>query len=73
MQERRDHGVVWVLEQRFARPVSVQPGLSDGLTTEIVSGDIHEGEPVVIGDAPAGEDEGEASPFAPRIFGGGRR
>jgi HlyD family secretion protein len=69
----RDHGVVWVLEQRFARPVSVQPGLSDGLTTEIVSGDIHEGEPVVIGDAPAGEDEGEASPFAPRIFGGGRR
>jgi HlyD family secretion protein len=68
-----DRGSVWVQEKRFVRRVAVQVGLSDGLTTEIRSGDVHEGEPVVIGESTGAEDEGEASPFAPRVFGGGRR
>jgi HlyD family secretion protein len=68
-----DRGRVWVAEKRFARPVAVELGLSDGLTTEIRSGDVHEGEPVVVGESARAESEGEASPFAPRLFGGGRR
>jgi HlyD family secretion protein len=71
--EAPDRGSVWVAENRFARPVAVQVGLSDGLTTEITSGDVHEGEPVVVGESAVTEGEGEASPFAPRPFGGGRR
>jgi len=68
-----DRGWVWVAEKRFVRPVAVQVGLSDGLTTEITSGDVHEGQPVVLGESAGAEGEGEASPFAPRLFGGGRR
>jgi HlyD family secretion protein len=68
-----DRGWVWVAEKRFVRPVAVQVGLSDGLSTEITNGDLHEGEPVVVGESGAQEGEGEASPFAPRPFGGGRR
>ena len=68
-----DRGRVWVAEKRFVRPVAVELGLSDGLTTEITGGDVHEGEPVVVGESARTESEGEASPFAPRLFGGGRR
>jgi HlyD family secretion protein len=68
-----DHGEVWVAEKRFVRPVAVQVGLSDGLTTEIASADLAEGTPVVVGERAVTEGEGEASPFAPRLFGGGRR
>ena len=71
--EAPDRGWVWVAEKRFVRPVAVQVGLSDGLTTEITSGDVHEGQPVVVGESAGAEGEGEASPFAPRLFGGGRR
>jgi HlyD family secretion protein len=67
------HGSVWVAEKRFVRPVAVQVGSSDGVTTEIASADVHEGEPVVVGEIAAAEGEGETSPFAPRLFGGGRR
>jgi HlyD family secretion protein len=68
-----DRGWVWVVEKRFVRPVAVQIGLSDGLTTEIASGALHEGDAVVVGDRAPVEGEGEASPFTPRLFGGGRR
>jgi HlyD family secretion protein len=68
-----DRGLVWVAAKRVVRPVPVQVGLSDGLTTEITSGDLREGEPLVVGERAATEGEGEASPFAPRLFGGGRR
>jgi HlyD family secretion protein len=66
-------GWVWVAEKRFVRPVAVKPGLTDGLATEIVGGVLHDGEPVVIGESSVAEAGGEASPFAPRLFGGGRR
>jgi HlyD family secretion protein len=68
-----DRGQVWVAEKRFVRPVAVEIGLSDGLATEIMRGDVHEGEPLVVGESARAEGEGETSPFAPRLFGGGRR
>jgi HlyD family secretion protein len=64
---------VWLPEKRFVRPVAVQVGLSDGLTTEIAGGDVHAGDPVVIGESTGAEGDSEASPFTPRPFGGGRR
>ena len=68
-----NRGRVWVAEGLLVRTVAVQVGLSDGLTTEIAGGDVREDQPVVVGARAGAEDEGEASPFAPRPFGAGRR
>lgn len=68
-----DRGRVWVAERALVRPVDVQIGPSDGLATEVTSGDLQEGALVVIGERTGTSSEGEASPFAPRLFGGGRR
>lgn len=68
-----DRGLVWVAAERFVRPVPVQIGASDGLTSEIGSGALHAGDAVVVGERAVAEGEGEASPFTPRLFGGGRR
>jgi len=68
-----DRGWLWVAEKRVVRPVAVEPGLTDGLTTEVAGGDLREGAPVVVGEVAPAEGGDEASPFAPRLFGGGRR
>jgi HlyD family secretion protein len=64
-------GTVWILGDQGPIPVTVRVGLSDGTITEI-SGEIHEGDSVIVGDAPAGGQAGAArSPFTPQL--GGRR
>jgi HlyD family secretion protein len=67
-----DRGVVWVPEKGFVRPVEVRLGLSDGLQTEVVGGELAEGQQVVVGEELPAEAEGATSPFAPRMFGGKR-
>jgi HlyD family secretion protein len=48
---------LWVLRGARPEPVQVRPGLTDGTMTEIISGDVNEGDAVVIeamsGDEPA--------------------
>ncbi|MGZ3449186.1 MAG: efflux RND transporter periplasmic adaptor subunit [Polyangiales bacterium] len=39
---------VWVLRDGMAHPVRVTVGVTDGTTTEVVSGDLHEGDEVII-------------------------
>ncbi len=61
----------------FVRPLTVKVGLTDGLKTEIAAGgDLIERSQVVVGQAEAGEGEGEmasagqagtASPFLPDL------
>lgn len=63
---------LWVLEDGRIRPLKVTVGLNDGVSTEIVSGDLREGMEVVTGatqvavaeaaDAP----ENAGSPFLPK-------
>jgi HlyD family secretion protein len=67
-----DRGLLWVVDKHQVRPLTVQSGLSDGITTEILGGELREGDAVVIGEIRKEEGEGEASPFAPRLFGGRR-
>lgn len=64
-----DHGTLWVWERKTLRKVDVRTGLTDGLSTEIVAGDIGEGQLVVVGQAATAET-GTSNPFTPNIFGG---
>ncbi len=71
-------GVVWVPSGAFVQPIRVRIGLSDGSMTEIQSEELKEGNPVVVGEErkeatnrEAPSSASPASPFAPRLFGGG--
>jgi HlyD family secretion protein len=68
--EPHDRGYLWVEDGGFVRPVKVQIGLSDGLQTEIIGGDIREGTAVVIGESRASEGTGTTNPFTPKMFSG---
>jgi HlyD family secretion protein len=73
-EERRvDVGTVWVEARGFVRPIEVKTGLSDGLVTEIVGGELREGQLVVVGEVRQGNGRGTTNPFTPNIIGGRRR
>ncbi|GAC1469446.1 MAG: efflux RND transporter periplasmic adaptor subunit [Isosphaeraceae bacterium] len=62
-----DHkGTLWIRELEYVRPLPIEVGLSDGLTSEI-SGELKEGTEVVVGLAENEGDEERLSPFLPRI------
>jgi HlyD family secretion protein len=56
----RSHGVVWVEDKGFVRPVRVTVGLTDGARTELLKvrdeDQLDEGAPVVVGDGRDGDD-----------------
>jgi HlyD family secretion protein len=73
-KEAHDRGTLWVQDGGFVRPVKVHIGLSDGLNTEVISGDLQEGLAVVVGESRSGDGGGGArNPFAPKLYGGGSR
>jgi HlyD family secretion protein len=45
---------VYVLRNGEAAPVKVQIGITDGTSTEIEGGDLHEGDPLITGMAQGG-------------------
>lgn len=59
-------GTLWVRDADYVRPVAVSVGLTDGLSSELIGGDVPEGTELVVGIA-AAEDAGGASPFLPQI------
>jgi len=64
---------IYLLQDDKAQPVEVQLGISDGSKTEVVSGDVKENDPVIIGMASGAQGQtGVANPFQPsgrRLFG----
>ncbi len=60
------HGMLWVKDQAFVRPIEVALGLTDGISSEILGGEVGEGVEVVVGVAQA-QDESGTSPFLPQI------
>src|SRR5262245_12249348 len=70
-KESHDRGTLWVEDEGFVRPVKVKIGPSDGVMTEIVAGEIQEGDAIVLGESRANGDNGSTNPFAPKMFGGG--
>jgi HlyD family secretion protein len=74
----RQGQTVWVLvDGKKIEPRFVRTGLTNGRVTEVVGGNLQEGETVVIGKNETGQSaapQQTASPFGPqRGFGGGRR
>jgi HlyD family secretion protein len=72
-KEPHHRGVLWVEDNGYVRPVKVRLGLSDGLMTEIVTDELPEGAAVVVGENRANENGGTTNPFAPKMFGGGKK
>jgi HlyD family secretion protein len=59
-----DQRVLWVLRGATPTPVPVHVGLSDGTVTEIVSGEVQEGDAVVIEASSGNDSSGSAKPPA---------
>lgn len=74
-REQPDKGMLWVEDGvGLVRPVKVTTGSTDGQNTEIVAGDIHEGDAVVLGESRGGPATAAGgNPFAPKMFGGGKK
>jgi hypothetical protein len=67
--------MVWIADGNYVRPVRVRLGATDTVNTEVLSGELKEGDAVVLGEASAnapaaGEDA--KNPFAPQFRGRGR-
>jgi HlyD family secretion protein len=77
-----NQGTVWVEKDGFARPVKVITGKTDNINTEIVGLapdekdpsilDFDAGSPLIVGEAQGGPS-GTVNPFAPKMFGGGKK
>jgi HlyD family secretion protein len=67
-KEPHDRGTLWVRDGEFVRPVKVRIGLTDGNMTEILGGDINEGDQVVAGEGHADASASTTNPFAPQMF-----
>ena len=57
---------VWVLMQGTPKRVSIMPGVSDGNYTEIVSGDLQEGQQVIVESLK--KSKPQTGPTGPRMF-----
>jgi len=58
---------VYVVRNEVATPVSIHTGLSDGIITEVVGGELHEGDQIAVDTV----DSASASSAAGSPFGGG--
>jgi HlyD family secretion protein len=56
---------IWLLENGKARRVAITPGISDGVYTEIISGDLKDGQSVIVESLKKNESR---SPSGPRMF-----
>jgi HlyD family secretion protein len=74
-EARRERQVrVYVMKDGKAQPLDVQAGITDGSKTEVISGELNENDPVIIGmssGAGAQAQSGVASPFQPQTPGRG--
>lgn len=60
-------GMVWIEDKPYVRPVSVKIGINDGQSTQIVGGDLKEGQSVVVGSMTKVSSEDTTNPFTPQM------
>ncbi|MBI3412218.1 MAG: efflux RND transporter periplasmic adaptor subunit [Planctomycetes bacterium] len=62
--------MVWIVDANgYVRPIRIRIGYSDGVNTEVLSGELREGMEVVTGEGRSNQLSGNANPFAPQMFG----
>jgi HlyD family secretion protein len=66
-RDRADRRTVWVLRQGVPTPVAVRTGVSDGTITEILEGDVREGEELIT-DASGPPSAATPAPPMRRLF-----
>ncbi len=64
---------VWVLSNGKPKPVMIGYGLEDQQYMEVTSGDLKEGDQVIIAATGGAQSNQQQNPFGPRFPGGGRR
>src|SRR5262249_14632493 len=76
--DSQNHGILWVEDGGFVRPVKVLTGLTDGVNTEIlrVEADhfgkeeaLEKDTPIVVGEQKGGPGGGTVNPFVTPMFG----
>jgi hypothetical protein len=69
-KERNDVGFVWKHEGDYFTPIRVVLGMTDGVKTEILSGELKEGDVLTIGETKlaTGGSTGTSNPFTPQMF-----
>jgi HlyD family secretion protein len=73
--QRRGGQMVWVLVGKSIEPRFVRTGITNGRSTEILGGDLHEGETIILGQNEGGTTRTTpqtGSPFGQRPAGGPR-
>ena len=66
---------LWIRDGRFARPIHVRAGVTDGASTEVDGDELKEGMEVIVSAPQAEQGAGAAAPtnpFQPRMPGGSR-
>jgi len=67
-----DSRTVWVVRAGTPQPVLLRTGLTDGTVTEVVSGDVHDGDAAVVetisADAAPSATAGGGAPSLRRMF-----
>jgi len=59
---------VWILENAKPKRVSVTPGISDGNHTEVVAGELKEGQQVIVESLRKGKSSSSTTTGPPRMF-----
>jgi HlyD family secretion protein len=68
-KDKLDRGMVWVTDGQWLRPIRVKIGVTDTVNTEITSGDLKEGDELVIGEEHIAADaDATENPFAPKFL-----
>jgi HlyD family secretion protein len=75
MHSQKKYSKVWILRDgKELIPLRVAVGLNDSRFTELLGGELKEGDEIVIGSQAgdmAGPGAGQQNPFGPRPMGGG--
>jgi len=67
---RSSSGMIWVVDDKYVRPIKVRVGLTDGTNTEVTSDELKEGLSVVLGEQRQETVTASTNPFTPQLFKG---
>ena len=67
-QAKDRHGVIWLKDGEFVRPLEVKVGVSDGANTAVTADTLQEGQAVVTGEDAQTSQTGAVNPFLPKVI-----